>query len=172
MTAFFISHMPCHAIGNLRKEVSTKLWYSTMGRSATHRLSSFSDVARACAHAPMFFTAVSKRDAVSQDVRFLLTKVMYSIDNKRLRCYTALIFRRPASQGKHWVKRILYGSVRKRASLVLACWILARTLIYRPLCKESTICYILFSFTVDFDDLSKVNWNFILFFFIKIKIIV
>ena len=31
------------------------------------------------AHAPMFFTAVSKRDMVSQDVRFLLAKVMYSI---------------------------------------------------------------------------------------------
>ena len=32
-------------IDNRRKEVSTKLWYSTIGRSATHRLSSFSGVA-------------------------------------------------------------------------------------------------------------------------------
>ena len=56
------------SIDNRRKEVSTKLWYSTMGRSAMHRLSPFSGIVRACAHALIFFTAVSKRDVVSHDV--------------------------------------------------------------------------------------------------------
>ena len=50
-----------------------------MGRSAMRWLSHFSGVARACTYAHMIFTAVSKRDAVSQDAMFLLTKVMYSI---------------------------------------------------------------------------------------------
>ena len=56
------------SIDNRRKEVSTKLWYSTMGRSAMHWLSPFSGIVRACAHALIFFTAVSKRDVVSHDV--------------------------------------------------------------------------------------------------------
>ena len=59
--------------------MSTKLWYSTIGHLATHWLALFSGNARACAYAHMIFTAVSKRDAVSQDAMFLLTKVMYSM---------------------------------------------------------------------------------------------
>ena len=70
------------AIDNWKKEVSTKLWYSTIGHLATRWLTPFSGVARACAYAHMIFTAVSKRDAVSYDAMFLLTKVMYSIDDR------------------------------------------------------------------------------------------
>ena len=47
--------------------MSTKLWYSTIGHLATLGLSVFFGVARACAHAPTIFTAVSKRDEVNQD---------------------------------------------------------------------------------------------------------
>ena len=50
-----------------------------IGRLATRRLSPSSGSARACAHAHIIFTAVSKRDALSQDAMILLTKVMYSI---------------------------------------------------------------------------------------------
>ena len=46
---------------------------------ATRWLSPFSGVARACAHAHIIFTAVSKREAVRYDAMFLLTKVMYSL---------------------------------------------------------------------------------------------
>ena len=52
-------------LDNRKKEVSTKLWYSTIGHLATRWLSPFSGNARACAYAHMIFTAVSKRDAVS-----------------------------------------------------------------------------------------------------------
>ena len=52
-------------IDNRNKEVSTKLWYSMIGRLATRWLFSSSGVARACAHAHIIFTAVSKRDALS-----------------------------------------------------------------------------------------------------------
>ena len=52
-------------IDNRKKEVSTKLWYSMIGRLATCWLSSSSCAARACAHAHIIFTAVSKRDALS-----------------------------------------------------------------------------------------------------------
>ena len=52
-------------IDNRKKEVSTKLWYSMIGRLATRWLSSLLGVARACAHAHIIFTAVSKRDALS-----------------------------------------------------------------------------------------------------------
>ena len=57
---FFLAHLTTG-----KKEVSTKLWYSTIGRLATRWLSPFSGVARACAYAHMIFTAVSKRDTVS-----------------------------------------------------------------------------------------------------------
>ena len=59
--------------------MSTKLWYSTIGHLATRLQSPFSGVARTCAHAPIIFTAVSKREAVRLDAMFLLTKVMNSI---------------------------------------------------------------------------------------------
>ena len=65
-TVSSFSQLLCALIDNRKKEVSTRLWYSTMGRSATRWLSPFSGVARACAHTLMFFNAVSKRDAVSQ----------------------------------------------------------------------------------------------------------
>ena len=58
-------HNPQHQIDNRKKEVSTKLWYSTIGHLATRWLSPFSGVPRACAYAHMIFTAVSKRDALS-----------------------------------------------------------------------------------------------------------
>ena len=65
-TKFKLSNLfYCIAIDNRRKEINTKLWYSTMGRSATHWLFPFSGVARACAYAHLIFTAGSKRDAVS-----------------------------------------------------------------------------------------------------------
>ena len=38
------------AIDNRKKEVSTKLWYSTLGHLATRWLSPLSAVARACAY--------------------------------------------------------------------------------------------------------------------------
>ena len=44
--------------------MSTKVWYSTIGNLATRWLSPFSGVTRACAHAHIFFTAASKREAV------------------------------------------------------------------------------------------------------------
>ena len=66
-------------IDNRKKEVSTKLWYSTIGHLATRWLSPFLGVARLCAYAHMIFIALSKRDTVSYDAMFLLTKVMYSI---------------------------------------------------------------------------------------------
>ena len=53
------------SIDNRKKEVSTKLWYSTIGHLATRWLSPFPGVTRAWAYAHMIFTAVSKRDAVS-----------------------------------------------------------------------------------------------------------
>ena len=56
------THCP---IDNQKKEVSTKLWYSTIGHLATRWLYPFSGVARACVYAHMIFTAVSKRDAAS-----------------------------------------------------------------------------------------------------------
>ena len=59
--------------------MSTKLWDSTIGHLATLRLSAFFCVARSCAHAPKIFSAVSKRDAVNYDAKFLITKVLYSI---------------------------------------------------------------------------------------------
>ena len=52
-------------IDNRKKEMSTKLWYSTIGHLTTRWLSPFSGIVRACAYAHMRFTAVSKRDAVS-----------------------------------------------------------------------------------------------------------
>ena len=59
--------------------MSTKLWYSTIGHLETLGLSAFFGVARAFAHALTIFTAVSKRDAVNQDAKFLTTKVLYSM---------------------------------------------------------------------------------------------
>ena len=54
----------CKAYRQPEKKVSTKLWYSTIGHLAARWLSTFSAVARACAHASIIFTAVSKREAV------------------------------------------------------------------------------------------------------------
>ena len=48
----------------LKKEVVSQMFVSENGQSwATRRLFPFSGVARACNHAHMIFTAVSKRDA-------------------------------------------------------------------------------------------------------------
>ena len=71
------------AIDNRKKEVSTKLWYSTIGHLATRWLSPFSGVARACAYAHMIVTAVSKRDLArgkqGPNVSFNESHVLYSI---------------------------------------------------------------------------------------------
>ena len=68
-----------HSIDNRKKEVSTKLWYSTIGRLETCWQFFFKRRARACAHAHIIFSAESKRDALSQDAMILLTEVMYFI---------------------------------------------------------------------------------------------
>ena len=67
-------------IGNRKKEVSTNLWYSTIGHLATRWLSPFSGVARACAYEHMIFTALSKkrRGKLGRNVSF--NEVMYSIE--------------------------------------------------------------------------------------------
>ena len=54
-----------YVIDNRRKEMSTKLWYSTISHLATLGLSAFFGVLLACAHALTIFTPVSKRDAVN-----------------------------------------------------------------------------------------------------------
>ena len=46
-------------IDNRKKEMNTKPWYSTIGYLATRWLSSFSGVARACAHVHMIFIIYS-----------------------------------------------------------------------------------------------------------------
>ena len=64
MAAAIAYHLE-NTIDNRKKEVSTKLWYSTIGHLATRWLSPFVGAARACPYAHMIFTAVSNTDAVN-----------------------------------------------------------------------------------------------------------
>ena len=67
----------------------------------------------------------------------VLFRFKFPIDNNRHRCYTALKFSPPVTQGKHRVKRIPYSWMRKRLSLALRCWKLAGKISYRPFCTAS-----------------------------------
>ena len=66
------------SIDNLKQCSYLKCSYLKMCVMATRWLSPFSGVARACAHAQMIFTTVSKRDAVSKGAMYVWRYVSFS----------------------------------------------------------------------------------------------
>ena len=103
-------------------------------------LSPFPGVARA--HACMISIAVFKRDSASlEDIYFFNKSHVLYYRQQPTPLYWHL--GRPQLQANTAWNESLHNSLRKRVSLALPCWKLARTINYWPFCTASAICCML-----------------------------